>query len=68
MRGFPDGFARGMGHQKDPAMIISLELSALPLVLQEGERLEIEFILVNDCAYLMKPGSLNCRVQKLLGR
>ena len=61
------GFTRGMGHQKDPAMIISLELSALPLVLQGGQGPEIEFIIVNDCTYLMKPWSLNYKVQKLLG-
>lgn len=66
MRGLLDGFTRGMAHQKDPAMIISLELSALPLVLQGGDGLAIDFIIVDDCTYLMKPWSLNYRVQKLL--
>ena len=44
----------GAGHQKDQAMIRSLEFSALvPYSLEEGERLKMELMFNHD--YVMEP-------------
>ena len=55
----PGGLLQGAGHQKDQAMIRSLELLALllppPRSLEKGKGEGIEMELIIDRAYVMKP-------------
>ena len=52
LAGLLDSFRKGVGHQKDQAMIRFLELSALLHPSGRGQRLQVELMV--DHAYMMK--------------